>query len=447
MPDGQQKNQACHSWQSRKVRRRHPHCQWPPHPSYLRLYSTINMRNRYSRNQRRAASSNASNSRSLQQSPLSRNIPTEIEISVNRPTQVQCPIEVPAGPTGVQPLQSVNRPTQVQCPIEVPAGPTGVQPLQPVIDVRRFQESVICHEISIMTVVDILVGGLSYVGFDRARQARSGLKCNFERFSSHFGVEPKVVHALFTDLVSDFPKIFLKDAFMTLNWFKGYDTRPVLAGRWGSCEDYIGPKVKEYAKKIQSLKEKKIRFGEFDPNEIFIITVDGVHFVTNEFRLDPSSKWYCHKRNCAGLTYEFAMSIRKQQIASVRGPDPAATADITVFRGGKVDTKVEDRDQEALFFKIPKGKLAVGDSGYKGEPDKIVCTDDDHDPALKSFMGRAKNRQEALHTRFRSFDILSDRFRHGTGSQERMDLHQTCVEAICVIVQYDIENDHPLFEI
>jgi hypothetical protein len=142
------------------------------------------------------------------------------------------------------------------------------------------------------------------------------------------------------------------------------------------------------------------------------------------------------------------MSIRKQQIASIRGPDPAATtADITMFRGGKVATKVEDRDQEALFFKIPEGKLAVGDSGYKGEPEKIVCTDEDHHPALKKFMGRAKNRQESLHTRLRSFAILSDRFHHGTGTQQRMDLQQACVEAVCVIVQYDIENDHPLFEI
>jgi hypothetical protein len=381
------------------------------------------MRNRYGRNQFRAASARASRNHngatnttcSLQQPPSLRSIPSEIIIPANQATQVQHP--------------------QVQ------------QPQQPVIDVQHFQQNVVSQEISMMTDADLLFIGLSFVGFDRARQAQSGQARNFERFSAHFGWEPKVLNLVFTDLVSIFPKMDLKDALMTLNWLKGYDTRPVLAGRWGSCEEYIGPKVKEYAKMIQSLKTKKIRFGEFDPDEIYIITVDGVHFVTNEFRLDPSGKWYDHKRNCAGLTYEFAMSIRKQQIVSVRGPDPAATADITVFRGGTVKTKVEDRDQEALYFKIPKGKLAVGDSGYQGEPEKIVCTDDDHDPALKSFMGRAKNRQEALHTRLRSCKILSDRFRHGTGTQERMDLHQTCVDAICVIVQYDIENDHPLFEV
>ena len=291
------------------------------------------MRNRYGRSQcRRASSSSAS---SLQ--PLLRpsNIPTEIIIPRGQATQILCPAEVPVGPAQVQ------------------------QPLQPVIDVQQFQENVISQPINSMTDADLLFTGLSFVGFDRARQAQSGQARNFERFSAHFGWEPKVINFLFTDLVSIFPKMDLKDGLMTLNWFKGYDTRPVLAGRWDSCEEYIGPKVKEYAKMIQSLKAKKNRFGEFDPNEIHIITVDGVHFVTNEFRLDPSGKWYDHKRNCAGLTYEFAMSIRKQQIVSVRGPEPAATADITVFRGGKVATKVEDRDQEARFSRFQKANLLL----------------------------------------------------------------------------------------
>lgn len=74
-----------------------------------------------------------------------------------------------------------------------------------------------------------------------------------------------------------------------------------MAGRWKHCEDYIGPKVKDYAKRIQSLKDLKIRFDGFDEKEEFWFSVDGVHFPTQEFRLDPSTKWFDFKSNSSGL--------------------------------------------------------------------------------------------------------------------------------------------------
>ena len=83
-------------------------------------------------------------------------------------------------------------------------------------------------------------------------------------------------HSLFTSL-----------SLSLLVRFKLYDTEHVLAGRWGYCEDYIRPKVKEYGKKIQSLKKYKIVFGGFHPEEVYIISVDGVNFSVNEMRLDP----------------------------------------------------------------------------------------------------------------------------------------------------------------
>ncbi len=53
-------------------------------------------------------------------------------------------------------------------------------------------------------------------------------------------------------------------------------------------------------------------------------------------------------------------------------------------------------------------------------------------------MSQAKNGQES---------VLSLRFRHGTSSANRMEYHQTCVHAVCVIVQYDMTHGHPLMEI
>ena len=55
--------------------------------------------------------------------------------------------------------------------------------------------------------------------------------------------------------------------------------------------------------------------------------------------------------------------------------------------------------------------------------------------------------QETLHTRLKFFKILEGRFRHKKGSEEKMKSHKTCFEAVLVLVQYDLENGHPPYEI
>jgi hypothetical protein len=45
-----------------------------------------------------------------------------------------------------------------------------------------------------------------------------------------------------------------------MNWLFLNDKQSVLSGRWGYCEEYIGPTVKQYATMIQFLKSKKIKF-------------------------------------------------------------------------------------------------------------------------------------------------------------------------------------------
>ena len=55
---------------------------------------------------------------------------------------------------------------------------------------------------------------------------------------------------------------------MTLPWFTKYGTEKDLTGSWGFCEDHIQAKCREYAKKVQSLKEKKFEFDGSDDREI-----------------------------------------------------------------------------------------------------------------------------------------------------------------------------------
>ena len=94
---------------------------------------------------------------------------------------------------------------------------------------------------------------------------------------------------------------------------------------------------------------------------------------------------------------------------------------------------------------MPEGTKAIGDSGYAGQDDKMIIYRQEHSAEFKKFLGRVKNRQETLHSRLKSFNVLKNRFRHGQGTASKMSFHKICVEAVCVLVQYLFENGHPIF--
>jgi hypothetical protein len=104
----------------------------------------------------------------------------------------------------------------------------------------------------------------------------------------------------------------------------------------------------------------------------------------------------------------------------MKGPKPASTHDITIYR-------------EELKNKIPAGKRAIGDKGYRGEPNTI-STPSSRDPEeLRRFKSRARARHESFNGRIKNFKCLAERFRHGKHK------HQICFEAVCVIVQYQLD--------
>lgn len=129
------------------------------------------------------------------------------------------------------------------------------------------------------------------------------------------------------------------------------------------------------------------------------------------------------------------------------GPHEPSRHDITVFRGGDTGKSKEDWDQKSLYFRLGNKDKAIGDSGYAGEPTKVVVSKDEHSSEFKEFMARVKNRQETFHWRLKAFNILGHRFRHGKSTKHRKELHKMSVEAVAVIIQYDYENGHPPFDI
>ena len=171
-------------------------------------------------------------------------------------------------------------------------------------------------------------------------------------------------------------------------------------------------------------------WGGFDDEEVFIISVDGIHCEIQEVRKDPGAKWYSHKSNSAGVSYELGIAIRSNRIVWINGPFPASHHDITIFRS-----------PDGLKGKIPENKRAIADSGYKGEPSKIAITRDGDSAEMKKFKARVKSRHETCNSRLKCFNVVDHAFRHG------FEHHQRVFEAVCICVQYDLENGYGLFEV
>jgi DDE superfamily endonuclease len=113
----------------------------------------------------------------------------------------------------------------------------------------------------------------------------------------------------------------------------------------------------------------------------------------------------------------------------VQGPSPAGIPDIRIFRS------------DGLMDMIPPGKRVIGDNGYRGERD-IISTPNSHESAdLRKFKSRARARHESFNGRIKFFRCLSERFHHS------IEKHGIAFEAICVIVQYQMENGSPLFDV
>ena len=139
------------------------------------------------------------------------------------------------------------------------------------------------------------------------------------------------------------------------------------------------------------------------------------------------------------------LSFLQQKCVSMRGPMPAGEMhDGTVFCGGSLDIPKESRDQEALYYKLPEGKKAIGDSAYKNIPEKVTTFAKNKE--AKDFINRAKARQESYHARLKCFHVLTTPFRHGMSPEEKMKLHKMCAEAVNVVVGFDLKY-HPLMEL
>ncbi|CAJ1946486.1 unnamed protein product [Cylindrotheca closterium] len=143
-----------------------------------------------------------------------------------------------------------------------------------------------------------------------------------------------------------------------------------------------------------------------------------------------NTRYYSHKYNKAGLDYELGISLVDNRLLWIRGPFPAGTNELTVLR------------EQGLLAELKRRKQsAIGDKGYNGEPNH-VSTYNSHDNAgVKLFKSRALKRHENFNNLLKQNNILDTRFRH---NETRF---RDAFEACCVLAQYRIQGEIPLYEI
>ena len=106
--------------------------------------------------------------------------------------------------------------------------------------------------------------GLELMGLTVGNVLRSNR--NLERFLAIFGTPPEAMVSLWSDLqtthivAARVDHIDFKYFMMTFNWLKSYKLLPEMVASFQVCEDTVRTWVWFYVKKIQALKEVKIRW-------------------------------------------------------------------------------------------------------------------------------------------------------------------------------------------
>lgn len=303
----------------------------------------------------------------------------------------------------------------------------------------------------VLAPADVLSRGLRYLG---VCCQKSSHEANLHEFRKHYGARPLDLADMWYDLTcTEIPRARLepKDktergfmSFMIAHYFLWVYPKnaSLLASRFRVCEKYArGQSLWKWIGKIAAMKAKKIVWpANFNSQETerFIVSVDGTDFKIWEPKHPtlPIDRRYCsHKFNHAAVKYEIVLSVKQSKCVLINGPFRGGIHDLDMLRavGGL---------KEKLSGAI--GKKAIADRGYKSSQldEQFLSTPDRMDPAeLYNFKSRVRVRQETFNGRLKKYESLQQTFRHGELK------HKDVLEAVCVIVQYQMDNGSELFAV
>ncbi|MEL7339944.1 MAG: transposase family protein, partial [Bacteroidota bacterium] len=294
----------------------------------------------------------------------------------------------------------------------------------------------------IITPDQLLVDGLRVFYKERQIQ-RARRHKNIVRFMKKYGVHPIVGVKIWDDLQTTniaearlpADEVLLTRFFMALNHLRKYPTEDDMEGDFGLSAKTCRKWVKFYLERIQALQQEKVTWppDNFWGTDVWIITVDGTHCWINE-PIHPEwsqdRQYYSHKFAKAGLCYELGICIATSRLVWMNGP----------FRAGMNDAKIfRDYGLRARLAQL--GKKAIGDKGYRGYHEQVSIFNPLDPRNVKKFKSRALKRHETFNFMTKRFKCLDCRFRHD------INHFKTCFESICVICQYQLEHDMPLYDV
>jgi len=301
---------------------------------------------------------------------------------------------------------------------------------------------------------DVMKKGLGYIGIGREQQAKLSLKAKVDDFKAHYGSSPLVIADIWHDLChTSVAEARLEEKEKSERGFKRYmlahfhlwcypKNINLMKTRFHICRRYLeGKELWHWPKKIGALKYKKIVWSpDLQSHETAIIafSVDGVNFRSWEKKhptFNKDTSFYDHKHNSCGYKYEIAVMIYKPEVVWFNGPIRCGKGDRSVFTEDGLKEKVESTP----------GKIGHGDGGYtmsNAEDMGFICVPNKkNSQELGHFKSRVRARHESLNGRLTKFKILQDTFRHG------MKCHGIAFEAVIVIVQYQMDNGAPIFDV
>ena len=293
--------------------------------------------------------------------------------------------------------------------------------------------------VSLIHPSDVLFQGHLFAKVDAQMQGRRCEASNVEQFKSLFGKHPKHLARAWRDLqmhgllnVADLGlELSFKGFMLGNNYLRNYLSLNVQCALFPGVHKHLAAELRwAFIHMMAGLKEYKLHMptqAEWDAVKCQL-SVDGTHAKTNEPRdndMRRNPKNFSYKNNFAGLNYQIAVNIFKNQIAYANTADPGSVHHMTAMRN-------------EFIALLPEGARVIADSGYTGKSDlekSIFAVRNTFDTAaVKNFKKSARARQESVNKRLKEYKCMKECWTDG------VERHKVAFTACLVLVQYAIED-------
>ena len=291
--------------------------------------------------------------------------------------------------------------------------------------------------------------GLKFVKFKKGKKRHKRLVEAFGRF---YGAPAAVLVAMWNDLCTTtipearVPKKERKEkgvrSFLAVHHFffsKPKNTEVFSMTMDMNEQEISGKRFWKWVERLAALKKKVIVWPEekfMSPESAkIVLSLDCTDCQIEEPKhptLNQDSGYSSHKFKKAGLRYEIALDLHEPKIVWINGPYKAGSyQDITIFK---------KKGLKDLMLKLP-GKKGMADGGYEGEEDLLCMPCSLDGPFEHEYKSRSRIRHECVNNMIKKYRTMDSKWNFGKKK------HALAFVAICVTVQYKMDNGLPIWDV